>query len=82
MNHMLKKSEVKKKWLVLKFVQNTKAIGNELQCNGDRTHVIYNEESIIVTNRLHGHVLSIMCMENSRIVQKGGHSFWHLNHTG
>jgi hypothetical protein len=76
------KNQKLKKWLVLKFVHNTKAIGNELQCYGDRTHVIYNEEFIIVTNRLHGHVLSIMCMENSRIVRKGGHSFWHLNHTG
>jgi hypothetical protein len=49
---------------------NTKTIGNELQCNCDRTQMAYSEEFILVTNCLHCHIVSIMCTENSHI-QKG-----------
>lgn len=44
-----------------------KTIGNELQCNWDRTHMAYNEEFILVTNCLHCHIVSIMSVENSHI---------------
>lgn len=56
-----------KKWLVLEVVHSTKTIGNELQCSCYRTHMVYNEEFILVTDCLHCHIVSIMFMENSEI---------------
>jgi len=70
MNHTLNKIRILKKWLVLVVVSNTKTIRNELQCNCDRTHMAYNEEFILVTNCLHCHIISILCMENSHIEKK------------
>ena len=72
-----KQDEDFKKWLVLEVVCSTDTIGNELQYNCDRIHMVYNEEFILVTNCLCCHIVYGKFSH-----RKGDHPFWHLNHIG